>query len=98
MEQDTTDKLTDLLTRLEDAVRRLERKNRYHRLEEWLTPEYVMETLNISTRTLQTLRDKKLLHPTRLGGKFFYSRRELEELLEDGYKRSVLNEARNAQT
>lgn len=92
------EELTDLLTRLEDAVRRLERKNRYHRLEEWLTPEYVMETLNISTRTLQTLRDKKLLHPTRLGGKFFYSRRELEEVLEDEYKRSVLNEARKAQT
>lgn len=96
MEQDITAKLTDLINRMERLETRWERRNGCHRLEEWLTPEYVMDTLNVSTRTLQTLRDKKLLHPTRLGGKFFYSRRELEELLEDEYKRSVLNEARKA--
>lgn len=87
--------LTDLLTRLERMESRWEHRMEYHRLEEWLTPEKVMDTLYLSPRTLQTLRDKKILHPTRLGGKFFYSRREIEELLEDGYKRSLMNEVRS---
>lgn len=86
--------INNLLTRLEAMERRWERRLEVHRLEEWLTPEKVMETLSLSTRTLQTLRDKRILHPTRLGGKFYYSRREIEELLEDGYRRSVLNEVR----
>ena len=86
--------LTDLLSRLERMERRWEYRLECHRLEEWLTPEKVMDTLYLSPRTLQTLRDKKILHPSRLGGKFYYSRREIEELLEDEYKRSVLNEVR----
>lgn len=95
MEPDTTN-FSDLLTRLERMERRWERRLECHRLEEWLTPEKVMDTLFLSPRTLQTLRDKKILHPTRLGGKFYYSRREIEELLEDEYKRSALNEVRTA--
>ena len=89
--------IADLLTRLERMERRWEYRMECHRLEEWLTPEKVMNTLYLSARTLQTLRDKQLLHPTRLGGKFYYSRRELEELLEDEYKRSVMNEVRRQQ-
>lgn len=97
MESDTTN-FTDILTRLERMERRWEYRLECHRLEEWLTPEKVMDTLYLSPRTLQTLRDKKILHPTRLGGKFYYSRREIEELLEDEYKRTVLNEVRMAKT
>lgn len=93
MEPDTTN-FADLLTRLERMERRWEYRMECHRLEEWLTPEKVMDTLYLSPRTLQTLRDKKILHPTRLGGKFYYSRREIEELLEDEYKRSLLNDVR----
>ena len=89
--------INDLLSRLERMERRWEHRMECHRLEEWLTPEKVMNTLYLSARTLQTLRDKKLLHPTRLGGKFYYSRRELEDLLEDEYKRSVMNEVRRQQ-
>ena len=97
MEPDTKD-IKDLLTRLENMERRWEYRLECHRLEEWLTPEKVMDTLYLSPRTLQTLRDKKILHPTRLCGKFYYSRREIEELLEDEYKRSLMNEVRTAKT
>ena len=86
--------MASLLTRLERMERRWEYRMECHRLEEWLTPEKVMNTLYLSARTLQTLRDKQLLHPTRLGDKFYYSRRELEDLLEDEYKRSMMNEER----
>lgn len=93
--------LDNLITRIENTLRRLEEmeqrwtnRSEYHRLEEWLTPEQVMDTLILSPRTLQTLRDKHLLHPSRLGGKFYYSRREIEEILEDEYKRSVMNHAK----
>lgn len=86
--------LASLLTRLEQMERRWEYRLECHRLEEWLTPEKVMDTLYLSPRTLQTLRSKEILHPTRLGGKFYYSRREIEDLLEDEYKRSVMNDVR----
>lgn len=86
--------IKDLLSRLERMERRWEYRMECHRLEEWLTPEKVMETLGISARTLQTLRDEGMFHPTRLKGKFYYSRREIEDLLEDEYKRSVYNDAR----
>lgn len=97
MESDTK-AYADLLSRLERMERRWEYRLEIHRLEEWLTPEKVMETLYLSPRTLQTLRDKGILHPTRLCGKFFYSRREIEDILENEYKRSVVNEARMTKT
>lgn len=98
MTENKAPEFADILTRLERMERRWEYRMECHRLEEWLTPEKVMDTLYLSPRTLQTLRDKKILHPTRLGGKFYYSRREIEELLEDEYKRSVMNEVRMAKT
>ena len=91
---DMEPEIKDLIKRLENMERRWEYRLECHRLEEWVTPEKLMETLNLSPRTLQTLRDKQIIHPTRLGGKFYYSRREIEDLLEDEYKRSAMNEAR----
>ena len=93
MEQDIT-VIADLLTRLERMERRWEYRLDIHSMEEWVTPEKVMETLYLSPRTMQTLRDKGILHPSKLGGKYYYSRREIENLLEDAYQRSVLNSLR----
>lgn len=89
--------IKDLLSRLERMEQRWERRLECHRLEEWLSPDKVMDTLCISERTLQTLRDRKILHPTRLGGKFFYSRREIEDILENEYKRALFIDARRSQ-
>ena len=38
--------------------------------------------LNVSKRTLQTYRDKKLLPYTSIGGKFFYRESDVAEYLE----------------
>lgn len=93
METNDAALLHDAVRRLELMEKRWEHRMEVHNLEEWLTGADVMEILKISERTLQTLRDRKILHPTRLGnGKlYFYSRRELEALLENGYQRSISN-------
>lgn len=51
----------------------------------WVEGTYVMEALNISRRTLQTLRDNHTLGYSRLGGKYYYLISEIEELLRNNY-------------
>lgn len=48
--------------------------------------EEVMEYLHISPRTLQTLRDKRLIGYTTLGGKIIYPEKELQQVLYDNYR------------
>jgi len=54
-------------------------------LEDWLRGEDVEDMLDISKRTLQTLRTNGTLLFTRLGGKIYYKRSQIEQILEDGY-------------
>lgn len=53
--------------------------------EEWIDGQDVMLALNISKRTLQTLRDGNILPYSRINGKFYYKVSDLEELLENNY-------------
>lgn len=55
-------------------------------LEDWMTGDIVEDMLNISTRTLQTLRDNGTLHSAKLGGKLYYKRSDIERILEDSYQ------------
>ena len=54
---------------------------------EWIDKQETMEILKCSERTLQTLRDKKLLKfANPLGGsKFFYRRKDVEALFEKNF-------------
>lgn len=54
--------------------------------EIYLSGEEVMEYLHISPRTLQTLRDKRLIGYTTLGGKILYPEKELQQVLHDNYR------------
>lgn len=54
--------------------------------EIYLNGEEVMEYLHISPRTLQTLRDKRLIGYTTLGGKILYPEKELQQVLYDNYR------------
>lgn len=54
--------------------------------EIYLSGEEVMEYLHISPRTLQTLRDKRLIGYTTLGGKIFYPEKELQQVLYGNYR------------
>ena len=62
---------------------RLERFN-----EAWIDGQDVMQTLHISKRTLQTLRDSEMLPYSRINGKFYYKVSDLENLLESNYSQS----------
>lgn len=54
-------------------------------LEDWLRKEDVLDLLNISERTLQTLRSNGTMPYTKLGGIIFYKRSDIECILEDAY-------------
>ena len=54
--------------------------------ERYLKGEEVMEYLHISPRTLQNLRDNRLIPFTTLGGKILYPERELLRVLMDNYQ------------
>lgn len=55
--------------------------------ESWIDGQDVMQALNISKRTLQTMRDTGILPYSRINGKFYYKVSDLEELLENNYSR-----------
>ena len=52
----------------------------------YLSGEEVMEYLHISPRTLQTLRDKRMICYTTIGGKILYPEEELIEVLHQNYR------------
>jgi hypothetical protein len=57
--------------------------------ETWIDGQEVLLALNISQRTLQTLRDSGILPFSRLNGKFYYKVSDLEALLESNYSRNL---------
>jgi hypothetical protein len=54
--------------------------------ERYLKGEEVIEYLHISPRTLQTLRDNRMIGFTTIGGKILYPERELQKVLIDNYQ------------
>ncbi|MEJ7830954.1 MAG: helix-turn-helix domain-containing protein [Segetibacter sp.] len=56
--------------------------------ETWIDGQDVMQTLHISKRNLQSLRDSKVLPYSRINGKFYYKVSDLENLLQSNYSQS----------
>ena len=54
-------------------------------LAQWLDNSDVMRALNISQRTLQTLRTNGTLPYSQIGGKLYYKRADIEALLDRNY-------------
>lgn len=54
-------------------------------LEEWIDGQAVMLILHISLRTLQTLRSNGILPFSRIGGKIYYLRHDIQKILADNY-------------
>jgi hypothetical protein len=57
--------------------------------ESWIDGQDVMLALNISQRTLQTLRDSGTLPFSRINGKLYYKVSDLESLLESNYTQTL---------
>jgi len=72
--------LADVATLME-KVNVLLRKCNDRRLSNWLDGEYVCRMLCISPRTLQTLRDNRLIACSQINRKFFYKPEEVERIL-----------------
>ena len=53
--------------------------------DEWIDGQDVMQTLHISKRTLQSLRDSGTLPYSRINGKFYYKVSDMEALLDSNY-------------
>ena len=66
------------------AVREKHRPSIFN--ERYLTGEQVIEYLHISPRTLQTLRDKRIIGFTTISGKILYPESELQKVLLDNYQ------------
>ncbi|MDD3480067.1 MAG: helix-turn-helix domain-containing protein [Paludibacteraceae bacterium] len=60
-------------------------------LEDWIDNQDVMQRLHISIRTLQTLRSNGTLPYTRVNGKIYYLRKDIEDLLRKNYGRKEGN-------
>ena len=59
--------------------------------ENWVDAQDVMLSLHISRRTLQSLRDNRILPYSRINGKLYYKMSDVESLLESNYIRDLKN-------
>lgn len=57
---------------------------------EWIDGQDVMQTLHISQRTLQSLRDSGTLPYSRINGKFYYKVSDIDTLLSKNYSRNKI--------
>lgn len=73
-----------MIAKFEAYVRKVDelcRKNGGKRMGEWLDNQDVCRILNISPRTLQTLRDNGILGYSQICHKMFYKPEDVEQLL-----------------
>ena len=66
---------------LSEKVAALMRKSDGARLERWLTGEEVCGQLRISPRTLQSLRDRRLIGYSQINRRFYYRPEEVRRLI-----------------
>ena len=59
--------------------------------ENWVDAQDIMLSLHISRRTLQSLRDNRILPYSRINGKLYYKMSDVESLLESNYIRDLKN-------
>jgi hypothetical protein len=88
---DVIDLLNRLSTSFEDVrsyILGLKKSQLQNFKETWVDGQEVMQTLHISKRTLQSLRDSGVLPFSRINGKFYYKVSDLKNLLISNYSKS----------
>ena len=81
IEKKTFEMMLASFNALSEKVAALKRKNDGGRLERWLTGEEVCGQLRISPRTLQTLRDRRLIGYSQINRRFYYKPEEVRRLI-----------------
>ena len=74
-----------LMERLNEFLNRQQESDSLTSLAQWMDNSDVMRALNISQRTLQTLRSNGTLPYSQIGGKLYYKRADIETLLDRNY-------------
>ena len=73
-------------SRFSDRVNELLAKQGGKSLNRWMDNQEVCQQLNISPRTLQTLRDNGIITYYQLGGKILYKESDIESMLAANYR------------
>lgn len=82
---DKLDQLFIEIGSLREAIEAGQVKNSKKLSETWLDNQEVMELLKASTRTLQNMRDQRILPYSKVGAKIYYRATDVQKLLEDNY-------------
>lgn len=84
-----SEEFKELSGQIEQALLHVQEVREKHRPtladKRYLNAEEVMEYLHISPRTLQTLRDKRIIGFTVIGGKILYPEDKLLQVLDQNY-------------
>ena len=81
IERKTFDLLLESVKALGRKVDLLMEKSKDRALAKWMDSEDVCKTLNLSKRSVQSLRDKDLLPCTQIGRKFYYRPADIENFI-----------------
>ena len=84
IEKQALDELTYKIDQLKNKVNNLY-VNSGVAPQKWIDNEQACQRLSASIRTLQTLRDSRILPFTKMGGKVFYKPEDIEKMLFPGY-------------
>ena len=85
---DVIDLLTQLANSFEDVrnyILALKKSELQSFKETWVDGQEVMQSIHVSKRTLQSLRDSGMLPYSRINGKFYYKISDLVNLLNSNY-------------
>ena len=81
IEKKTFEMMVASFNALVEKVAALRRRSDGGRMERWLTGEEVCGQLRISPRTLQTLRDRRLIGYSQINRRFYYKPEEVKKLI-----------------
>lgn len=81
IEKKTFETMLETINTLSDKLAALQRKCDGKRLDDWLSGEDVCERLRISQRTLQTLRDRRVIGYAQMNRKFYYKTDDVKSAL-----------------
>ena len=84
--------INERVDKIEKEIEKLKKRPDALFKEEWMDGQDVMLALNISERTLQTLRASGKLTATRLLGKYYYKVADIKALLKENYIRYHLKQ------
>lgn len=75
--------LTDLIVAVKELLNQLQNQNNTNLNSDWLDPQDAMHLLKVSNRTLHNWKKKGFLKHSKIDGKLYFKKSQIEELLEN---------------